>query len=706
MKQIINPRLRRVTVKKAAPRKILLSKRALLYKRRGWAPIPITFRSKNPGSLIGNDWQRQRYTEKEIPQAFAGKKNIAVIMGKASHGLTDVDLDWPEARATAPFFLDATKCFGRKTSRGAHWLYITTLATEIDKARKTYSFPTPDRKEHIIELLIGGGGLGMCAIFPGSSHEDTGELIKWEPGNPGQPLKIDGQKLLKQMDKTAASALLAYKFPPAGNRHKAANVLGGWLARNGWKEAGVNVFVEAVAVASQQDNRKKQDMIKTAADAVQACQAGKAVYGYPEMIETFGPAAAEKVNKWLGFKEQNNSSETLDDLIDNKGAEDDEQSFTITPYVWQPPDTLPRRDWLWADHYMRGAATQTLGEGSVGKTSHVLVECVEMAQAGLRAWYWSGDETLDEINRRIGAIVLRYKIKPTELEGRLFVNSGLDSKSAITLVKMKGGTAVFSPKTKALANELLAKKIDVASIDPLVATHQVVENDNPAMNKVVRCYAWIANEAKCALDILHHTVKFVGKENEITINYGRGAGSFKDGVRAARSISTMRPSEAKNMLGEDWKEQRSCYYSVDNNLKPNMTAPNVKKKWFQKVSVSLGNERDKTDFGQEVGVPVPWTPPGPVTIPDNALDLVLEALQTGGPYAKDAQAKNWAGKAIGKALGLKSKDTKQIKGLLKTWLEEGKLFEVQGKNPRNRNPQPQIVSGPPLKKKQKPSISN
>jgi hypothetical protein len=82
------------------------------------------------------------------------------------------------------------------------------------------------------------------------------------------------------------------------------------LARNGWKEKKVGHFVEALDFATKQENKKKQELIRTAQDAVQACQAGKAIYGYPEMTETFGPAAAEKANKWLGFKEQNNSSDS------------------------------------------------------------------------------------------------------------------------------------------------------------------------------------------------------------------------------------------------------------------------------------------------------------------------------------------------------------------------------------------------------------
>lgn len=143
-------------------------KQALGYKKRGWEPIPAPDRGKYPGR---DDWEKERYAEKDIPQAFAGKKNIAVLMGKASKGLTDVDCDWPEALATAPFFLPETTCFGRRDWSGAHWLYYTELAEQFGVAKKPYEFPTtdPDRKKVIVEILIGGGGKGQCSIFPPST---------------------------------------------------------------------------------------------------------------------------------------------------------------------------------------------------------------------------------------------------------------------------------------------------------------------------------------------------------------------------------------------------------------------------------------------------------------------------------------------------------------------------------------------------------
>ena len=101
-----------------------------------------------------------------------------MLLGEPSGGLTDVDLDCPEAIAAAPYFLPhPTARFGRASKRCSHWLYKTDLCRTKDKA--TIQFKDPE-KQVILEIRIGGGGSGAQTVFPGSTHEDTGEPILWE----------------------------------------------------------------------------------------------------------------------------------------------------------------------------------------------------------------------------------------------------------------------------------------------------------------------------------------------------------------------------------------------------------------------------------------------------------------------------------------------------------------------------------------------
>src|SRR5437870_5503499 len=93
--------------------------------RHGWSPLPIPYKSKQPGF---KDWLTFRVSDETIGQHFNGAPmNIGVILGEASHGLGDVDIDWPEYRELAERFLPATDAvFGRGGAPRTHRLYTIT----------------------------------------------------------------------------------------------------------------------------------------------------------------------------------------------------------------------------------------------------------------------------------------------------------------------------------------------------------------------------------------------------------------------------------------------------------------------------------------------------------------------------------------------------------------------------------------------------
>jgi Bifunctional DNA primase/polymerase, N-terminal len=163
---------------------------ALDYIGRGWNPVPVDYRTKKPST--GNGWQLRVIDAANAPHYFnGGQMNIGVVLGPSSHGLTDVDLDCEEARAVAPYILPRTGAiFGRASSRAAHWLYYTDLAINADKAALIFNDPTTGGR--VLELRIGGAS-GAQTVFPGSTHEDTGEAIAWEES--GEPVSINDDDL-------------------------------------------------------------------------------------------------------------------------------------------------------------------------------------------------------------------------------------------------------------------------------------------------------------------------------------------------------------------------------------------------------------------------------------------------------------------------------------------------------------------------------
>jgi len=88
---------------------VLASARA--YIRRGWSPVPIPERAKSP-RIRG--WPNLRLKEAEAAKYFTRPSNIGIILGEASGGLVDVDLDCRETFQFASSLLPTTGAiFGR-----------------------------------------------------------------------------------------------------------------------------------------------------------------------------------------------------------------------------------------------------------------------------------------------------------------------------------------------------------------------------------------------------------------------------------------------------------------------------------------------------------------------------------------------------------------------------------------------------------------
>ena len=112
-------------------------------------------------------------------------------------------------------------------------------------------------------------------------------------------------------------------------------------------------------------------------------------------------------------------------------AKSEAPQFTAKPFVWRDPRIIKPRQWLHAKHYIRGFVSATVAPGGLGKSSLQLVEAVGMTAGRdllkgttarpLKVWYWNLEDPREEIDRRIAAIMLHYKIPPDEIEGRLFV---------------------------------------------------------------------------------------------------------------------------------------------------------------------------------------------------------------------------------------------------------------------------------------------
>jgi hypothetical protein len=353
--------------------------------------------------------------------------------------------------------------------------------------------------------------------------------------------------------------------------------------------------------------------------------------------------------------------------------------ISATPFRWRDPAKIPARQWLYARHYARQFLTCTIAASGMGKTSLAIGEALAMASGkpllGItpperaRVWLWNGEDPRDELDRRIVAAMLHYDLKPADVEGYLFTDTGREM-PVIIATQTRQGAIIAKPVVDAVIATIRQNSIDVLVVDPFIKSHRVTENDNSAMDAVATEWAHIADATNCAIELLHHTRKTGGAE--VSVEDGRGAGAVVSASRSARTVNRMNKDEAEK-AGIDattaWR-----YLKVDSG-KASMSSHPEHADWYRLITEPLGN-------GDDVGVVVGWSWPDAfagVTVHD--LRAAQKAVSEGGPWRADLRATAWVGKPIAKALKLNIKDKadrQKIKTLLKTWIDTGMFVEVEG----------------------------
>jgi putative DNA primase/helicase len=299
---------------------------ALAYIARGWAPVPVPHRSKNPGF---DGWQKLCITAETAPEHFnGGQQNIGVLLGAASGGLQDVDLDCPEALAVAPHFLpDTPATFGRKGAPGAHWLYKIT-----DGARGTKPYVDPDIDDKNAAMLVELRGTGGHTIFPGSAHADTGELIEWSEA--GEPASIKYEELQRAVALVAVGALLARHWRKGARDFLCAATVG-VLLRAGWDDDDIEAMLIAIAEAA--DDEKIDGRKEKIARLREQLHVEGAVPGYPKLAELTSDKVAQAIGKWLRVKDEKKKQQ---EPVDSHLHIDCAASIVTRPVVWLVPNTF------------------------------------------------------------------------------------------------------------------------------------------------------------------------------------------------------------------------------------------------------------------------------------------------------------------------------------------------------------------------------
>lgn len=262
------------------------------YLQRGWQPIPIAHKSKNP-KLPG--WPNLKLNESDLANHFNGKpQNIGVLLGATSNGLTDIDLDSPEAVKIADYFLPQTKAqFGRASKPRSHRLYICKDA-KFEKFNNPILISSKDENEGkqacILEIRTGEG---KQTVFPPSTHE-SGETVEWD--SEGEPLEIKAKDLRRAVAQLASACLIS-TFWHEGIRQDLTLAVSGGLLRNGFSLDETKNFIMAICFAT--NDEETADRLKAVEATAHKIKNNENVFGLPTLAELTDDKLVKTVCKWV-----------------------------------------------------------------------------------------------------------------------------------------------------------------------------------------------------------------------------------------------------------------------------------------------------------------------------------------------------------------------------------------------------------------------
>lgn len=369
--------------------------------------------------------------------------------------------------------------------------------------------------------------------------------------------------------------------------------------------------------------------------------------------------------------------------------------IVATAFKWIDPKTLPRREFAYGSHFIRKYVSVTVSPGGLGKTSASIAEGLAMVSGRallgikppkrLRTWIFNAEDPRDEMERRIMAACIHYKLKPADIEGHLFLDSGREQELVVAIEDKKAGVRIQQPIVEAVVEQIERYGIDVMIVDPFVSTHGVNENDNGAIDKVAKLWAQIADYTNCSIDIVHHLRKVA--DREATVEDARGAVSLIGAARSVRVLNRMSEEQA----GEAGinKEDRFGYFYTTYG-KSNLTPLSHKAEWRHLVSTPLGNGTGLAQPQDFAPVVTEWHWPSAEEVAGDLTEdqrASILAAVSASDYKKSPKAKNWVGSAVAYAVGLDLEDTVQRKraaSLVTALMREGALVEREERDPVRR----------------------
>src|SRR5262249_28527294 len=149
-------------------------------------------------------------------------------------------------------------------------------------------------------------------------------------------------------------------------------------------------------------------------------------------------------------------------------------------------------------HLLRGTVTGTAASGGTGKSTLAIVEALALASGKpllgetvpfpMRVLLINLEDDRNAMDKRIAAAMRLHNLSKADIGDRLFVIAKGERKIKLARRGQNGGVELNDKAFAWLTSYTAEHRIDVVSIDPLIKTHGLNENDNEQMSALVEIF--------------------------------------------------------------------------------------------------------------------------------------------------------------------------------------------------------------------------
>jgi hypothetical protein len=548
---------------------------ALWALERGFKVFPLRQRDKLPAVKDWQDWASESDAEKVMLWASTKPNaNWGLSLGASGHTVVDVDDGWKktgesrivlkEGKAHLSTLLkNLNSSLGKtlvvKTASGGLHVYYkgdgrnsaSTLCADVDtRGRGGYVLAPGSVVKYCKNDKDFDGSWGSYQIV---NDDPIAILPQWVSDKLGEQ---------KAAEKT--TTVLAEKVPSGQRNQSLASMAGTLRAR------GCNA--EVLSAALHAFNRTQFS------EPLADCEVDKVV----ESIARYAPTAAKAASDFLAAED---SARTIRRVCDIN------------------PDTIPRREWVLKNAYLSRFISVIVSPGGLGKSTVTMLDALSVASGQPLSGFevvdpgpvliYNAEDPLDELERRSVAMAAFHDLPLATLDN-VYLMSGRRDPLVFAAPGDNRETVLNEKALDEIAQILKERGIKLWICDPVVRTHHVNENDNMAMDKVIQAFQRVAEDAGCAVCLVHHTSKAASTaEDTASSNLARGASSLRDAARVMHTLTPMRTVDEATKAGVN--PARLRWYFKRENAKANFSAPTEFADWYERGEVHLPN-------GEAIGV--------------------------------------------------------------------------------------------------------